>query len=340
MACFTMGGPKSLAPTNLANIQTPPEAVQMPAWCINNAGKGILGTRTEACQIHEATYTTILYTNGVPKTTGVANLLIAAYEFSDRKVDTWVHQFEVAAYSGWGDALKATVEGNATAKGDCTLVKSDFPDQPIYQPSGRWAVGQGFFRTTAQNDGDIGQCTTAWNWTYKNPGYSTVMKEYSASNIRCDKTNGVVGCVVPWYAAPVYYSKTRIPGLASHVERAQASGLPGATSDRPLHRLTDRTTIGLNRNMACVRGITPVAGYWCDEYPLASTYEGLAYTGGTRRTFSNCQIPNVPNETGPVGVSVCMVPPFENRSQGGTMSQFYQAERVLDGDPYLILITA
>ncbi|MGW2255160.1 NucA/NucB deoxyribonuclease domain-containing protein [Kitasatospora sp. NPDC001660] len=338
-ACFTVTSPNSLAPTVLAAPQSLAAGAPVPQWCIDNAFKGRLGLRTEACDITGGTYTTYRNTNGAITTTGEAKLNVINYEYSDTGLEYWGHQIELGAYSGWGDALNGTIEGTAIPSGSCTTNKSDFPAQGI-SPLQSWRLGEAFFTTTATAPGAIGFCKTTWQLTMQAPGYSPIQATYSYDDIRCDNAtagNPKVGCVVPWYASPVSYSRSANPSLASHVERAQASGLPGATFDAPLYRTTNDAVTNANRTQAC--GDAPsIAGYSCDEYPLASTYQGLT-AGGTRRTFDGCNF-NLPNQTGPTGVSVCMIPEGENNSQGGTMSQFYRWQRVLDRDPYRVVITA
>lgn len=156
--------------------------------------------------------------------------------------------------------------------------------------------------------------------------------------IRCDNaTAGTTstGCVVPWYAAAVIYTRSSYPSLASHVERAQASGLPGATFAAPLTRTTNQAVQDTNRNLAC--GDAPsISGLSCDEYPPAVGYQGLS-AGGTRRTVTGCNF-GLPSGTGPAGVSVCMITATENNAQGGIHTQFFRSWRVLDGDPFRVLI--
>jgi hypothetical protein len=89
-----------------------------------------------------------------------------------------------------------------------------------------------------------------------------------------------------------------------------------------------------NRKLAC--GDAPsISGKSCDEYPLASTYQGLA-AGGERRTFPDCNINAPTNVTGPIGASACMITGSENNAQGGIMARFYYDNRVLEGDPYRV----
>lgn len=145
---------------------------------------------------------------------------------------------------------------------------------------------------------------------------------HEANEFRCDNATAAratVGCVVPWYASELVYSSTSYPSLASHVKRAQAFGLPGATFENPLTRTEDATIVKTNRDLAC--GDAPCI--WrmsCDEYPIARSREGLS-SGGTRRTFDGCQMAGVPSGTGPTGVSVCMITDTENHAQGGLNTQ-------------------
>ncbi|NYH43499.1 hypothetical protein HNR22_003226 [Micromonospora jinlongensis] len=161
------------------------------------------------------------------------------------------------------------------------------------------------------------------------------------NEVRCDNATGgqaSAGCVIPWYASAVQYSTASYPEMASHVSRAQASGLPGGSFAAPLFRTTNQTIIDRNRNLAC--GNPPqVDGKTCDEYPLASSYEGLS-AGGTRRTFSGCSFSGIPSATGPAGVSVCMIAANQNNAHGGLHTQFYRAERMLDGDPFRVLVVS
>jgi hypothetical protein len=128
----------------------------------------------------------------------------------------------------------------------------------------------------------------------------------------------------------------RYPSLASHVERAQASGLPGAPNNDavPMTRTTDQAFITANRNRAC--GDAPsIPGKNCDEFPLARTREGLS-AGGTRRTFTGCNINGPANSTGPTGASACMITATENDAQGAVIAAFYYDWRVLNNDRYRV----
>ncbi|GAA2148991.1 NucA/NucB deoxyribonuclease domain-containing protein [Actinomadura napierensis] len=87
------------------------------------------------------------------------------------------------------------------------------------------------------------------------------------------------------------------------------------TIGRPLHRTQDESRITANRNTACPAG-RPVS---CDEWPMASTREGAA------------------NPEPPVDGqdwSWRTVPRAANDSQGGLTGDFYNKNRVLDGDAF------
>jgi hypothetical protein len=312
---------------------------EIPEWCIENAYRGTFGTRTRACRIQGLTYTTYVVSNGVRTTTGQASLNVINYSYSATDLPAWAHQFEVSAYSGWGDALKAQMDATASSSGECTTTSQTFKGGGV-SPLNSWRQGEAFFDTTVSVRGDIGNCTTTWSLTFTNPPYDPASISYAMDDIRCDNAASgttTIGCVVPWYASAVYYSRSTQPTLALHVARAQNSGLPGATFAAPLNRTTDQATIDANRAKAC--GDAPsVVLMSCDEYPLASTLQGLS-AGGERRSFTGCLFPFVPERTGPTGVSVCMIDERDNHSQGGTMSAFYTRERVLDGDPYRVIVT-
>lgn len=74
------------------------------------------------------------------------------------------------------------------------------------------------------------------------------------------------------------YSESELPELAGHIRDAQATGLPGATAEYPLHRLIDSVLVDKNRNTSCPSSIPRPPGKQCDEYRFASTLEG-ACTG-------------------------------------------------------------
>ncbi|MFD5271519.1 hypothetical protein [Streptomyces sp. NPDC058335] len=314
-------------------------SVAPPQWCEESDGTP-LGNRTQVCQVNAGIYTTYKKVDGVTTVSGQANVLFINYSYGDTGLGTIAHQVEVSAYNGWGEALKATVSGKATASDQCTVQSSSFPLKPL-APLNSWRVGESFFDTTATNDGDIGKCATTWNVQFLNGAQAPVNAVYKINEFRCDNATAgrpKVGCVVPWFPSLMTYSKAKTPHLARHVTLAQGSGLPGATFDTPLSRSTNILVQARNRALAC-DDAPSITGLSCDEYPFASTKNGLV-NGGTRRTFTDCSLPNIPSGTGATGISICMIPQEEQNVQGGTNTQFYRAERMLQGDPFRVGITA
>ncbi|MET8867928.1 hypothetical protein ABZW11_33770 [Nonomuraea sp. NPDC004580] len=335
-ACLQVVTPKAPFTQQRPRAQVK-DILPIPDWCIENAFTGVWALRTSACEITGLLYTTYRVVNGVRTVTGEASLNVINYSYSSTDLPDWGHQIELSAYQGWGDALAATLSGTTTASGSCTTAGATFPSRPI-SPLGTWIQGESYFSTTATAPGAIGACTTTWSLTFTNGAYTPAGIGFDMSEIRCDNATAgraAIGCVVPWYASELVYSQSLYPSLASHVSRAQASGLPGATFDAPLTRTTNETIINTNRSLAC--GDAPsISGLSCDEYPIARSYEGLS-SGGTRRTFDGCNF-NLPGQTGPTGVSVCMITATENNAQGGLNTQFFRRERVLDGDPFRVTV--
>ncbi|MET1077454.1 MAG: putative Ig domain-containing protein [Pseudomonas sp.] len=72
------------------------------------------------------------------------------------------------------------------------------------------------------------------------------------------------------------------------------------------------------RNSSTLCGNRPI-GYDCDEYPYASTYNG----GNTMYNLG--------------GVSLRGVPGSDNKSQGGSLGQFYRRYKIGKGDPFINL---
>ncbi|GGZ05574.1 NucA/NucB deoxyribonuclease domain-containing protein [Streptomyces avidinii] len=110
---------------------------------------------------------------------------------------------------------------------------------------------------------------------------------------------------------------------------------PDRSSTRPSAPL-DFPRIDSNRTKAC--GSAPsVPGKSCDEYPIATSEQGLN-AGGTRRTHPGCGFTGVPAGTGRVGASVCVIAATENGSQVGTNTQFFRRDRVLQGYPFNVVV--
>lgn len=146
---------------------------------------------------------------------------------------------------------------------------------------------------------------------------------------RCDNTlststSSSVGCVNDDVVPTLTYDSTRNPlvaPVAQHIYTAQtaatsAGGLATKWGVPPiaLYRDTRQSDIDASRRVSCGSVSTP-AGSNCDEFPMASTYEGAAFQSD---------------------YSVAVVPESANSSQGGLTSGFYSGNRVIDTDPFYV----
>ncbi|MEU4164795.1 hypothetical protein [Actinoplanes sp. NPDC026670] len=320
--------------------------IPFPQWCADSPGTPVSASRTEACEGGGLIYTTRQTVNGVTTITGEVSMNVFNYTFSAVDLPNWQHQIGIAPYSGWGAAAGATISATFGVDGDChTLGAPQFTPQLISPINNVMRTGTAGAETTATAVGALGSCTTSWQVTFTTPAHPAASASFDMQEIACDNATGAngfrprrVGCVVFWFPATVFYSQGSYPELASHVARAQASGLPGHGFDAPLHRNETAATVDLNRSRAC-GGAPSITGKSCDEYPLASTYEGLAF-GGTLRTFPGCNISAPTNVTGASGASACMITASQNNAQGALMAAFYYDYRVLAGDPYLVDISS
>jgi hypothetical protein len=140
-------------------------------------------------------------------------------------------------------------------------------------------------------------------------------------DFRCDYAlpGKRAGCVFPRFT-PTLTTMTKLPDIAKNIEKAQRGpgqyGKPG--SKHPLHRLVNEAQQDKNRNQVCgkVRGAPP-KGKTCDEYPFASTEEGGTKLPEKDRSWA-------------------WVPKGQQDSQGGLLSSFYSANRILNGDAFWV----
>jgi hypothetical protein len=136
---------------------------------------------------------------------------------------------------------------------------------------------------------------------------------------RCDTVNPGFDCVDALASIAVAFDATTNPKIgpvADHVYAAEAS-LPSHWGNpnigQALTRATDETIIDANRAAACAN-VPPS----CDEYPMASTYQGAATAA-------------------PGDWSAVTVTSAANNSQGGVLNNFYSFDRVIDEDPFYVL---
>ena len=107
----------------------------------------------------------------------------------------------------------------------------------------------------------------------------------------------------------VLYTSSRFPEISHNIKTAIGHGKPSR-----LRYLKDEAKQDANRGAALGNRKAKKPGYSLDEYPFASTYEGGA------------------------GAQVMEVDEKEQRRQGGVMSNFYQKNRLQDGDEFNVLV--
>lgn len=134
---------------------------------------------------------------------------------------------------------------------------------------------------------------------------------------RCDNMVPGVGCVDDAVTPTVVYDSTTHPlvaAVAQHIYNAQNGGLQHKWGEpsNPLTHDTNSADAQANRRAACAN-VALQPGQTCDEFPLASTYEGAAFQSD---------------------YSAVAVPKFANDSQGGITGNFYTTNRVIDGDQF------
>jgi hypothetical protein len=140
---------------------------------------------------------------------------------------------------------------------------------------------------------------------------------------RCDSVFTPAACVDEYGPIYVAFDATQTPAVgpaANHIYTAEAN-LPShwgnPVTGQPIQHAINSAIETANRNKACPSGQTPT-GQSCDEYPMASTYQGASRVAAG-------------------DWSIAYVPIAANSSQGATLNNFYSDDRVVDGDPFYVL---
>ncbi len=155
-------------------------------------------------------------------------------------------------------------------------------------------------------------------------GYTPGGFSYSTPiSYRCDQAFGPsAGCVFPAYT-PYLTSLSSLPNIVKNIQKAQSGpghyGKPG--SGHPLHHITSTTQQRANYNAVCARSVVgpPPSGKSCDEYPFKTTREGGKTLSAANR-------------------HTAWVPTAEQNSQGGKITAFFNANRVLNGDAFWVVV--
>jgi hypothetical protein len=174
--------------------------------------------------------------------------------------------------------------------------------------------------TTSRHTGQIVHTLMIDNPAFPPPQEITLL----SPPIRCDnQLRGYwPGCVFPEAWPTVDFSA--LPTIGRNVRTVQAAGphhygseaLSGG--DNPLHRATDPDVRRANNRAACGDQVSPFPGFLtCDEYPLASTYEGASFT--TQPDWG-----------------IIWAPVYEQGVQSVIINGFYLDNRILEEDPFWV----
>ena len=124
---------------------------------------------------------------------------------------------------------------------------------------------------------------------------------------------------------------------------------------QPLTRITNTATVNSNRTAICSNFVNLYTNDSCEEFPFASSYQSYGYgkscSDGVCPGDSCAQVRAV-NTNGQWSINflstVTKAEPCvrghadqtSQNSQGGTLSTFYQQNRVIDQDPYWVSISS
>ena len=309
-----------------------------------------LDQRREACQVQNRVAT--LYDSKTEAPLGVIKYERVDYQAASPIDGVFTRQLLFFVKDATDELATGTEIAGAGGCGDlsfeCVQVLSNFPLQP-FQKVG-FSIGQAVFTTTVSARGATATADTVFAYDIVHGGAVPSLTVADAPpTIRCDRAlpdNDSTGCAYP-DATPTYQLALNgeFPELARHVNDAQNSGLPGAPQGPPLTRLTDKTKSDSNRYRACkpssAGGYPRPATKSCDEYPMASTYEGASTQNpqGPARTSPWCQINEPTGVTGPTGYSVCMIDAWQNSVGGSDLNETYKNNRIIDGDKFYVQVT-
>jgi hypothetical protein len=292
-------------------------------------------------------FETYLITNGVKEITGTLQFedfqWVTFYQPNSTGSPAWDHGLVIATYDGWGDLIDGLPLDVTSMCYDpvAACVESAVVNRsvsPAFAPwtntTYEWEEADPNLYSTPTRD-LIHDLSGLVGVNIISPFYGTGLYDNGTFDgtgetlaVRCDSVNGptsltiFIGCVdhntIPTltYDARAY---PKVGPVADHIYNAQQS-LPVKYGNRYLGPHLTRDTNDKDRNlnsaMACA-GVTTAAGESCDEYPMASTYQGAYFIGAAN-------------------ASAIAVPAEANNSQGGITNNFYRDNRILDRDAFWV----
>lgn len=295
-------------------------AAAVPSWCDGEWDS----KREESCYV--ANFDVWWYYEGTDDEAGRAHLELRQHIDLNQSATSWTDTLDltVARVSGDIDNDDLLVNYEATCRSSNCSMDDSWPAQVSMAPGSTKTAAAKASMTPADGwyMGDMVDYELTFDLETDGPGEWAEELTYSwnSGTIRCDNAlpgNALPGCVHS-YITPTYDTASW-PELADHVRDAQAAGAKGGTSTlEPLHRLIDPYWQNQNRNTACPQSLPRPEGKSCDEYPMASTYEGAA-TGGDGNVWSRRMID-------------------ENHNSGGgrALGTFYRDKRIIDSDQFWV----
>jgi len=331
--------------------ESPALTVTLPTQCDFTAGIGGLDAnpdRFTSCADTFWLYTTYEVTDGVITITGTFNFEDLQWASYSATSSTWEHGLETLGYETGAtgtleDGFSALLQSNCffDGAGICTATSLTTPDpQPVDITPHSTSVFEwteqdaGPASTTAGSDTILsGTLGVVWDVTAPVPGIAidvpnaAVGSPTTGLDGRCDTiATRTDGCVNDLFIPTLTYNSRSNPlvgPVARHIYTAQTAtpangglktkwGVPA--SGEPLNRDMSASDQRANRRAACSK-VRLRPGTSCDEYPLATTYEGAAFNSD---------------------FSVFVVPTSANDSQGGITGSFYGSNRVIDDDAFWV----
>lgn len=329
------GAAREIVPENdtsdyLRGLGADPDPANFPSYCSNATLAGHLANRYQMCRVE--LFFVRMFDARTGRTLGDANFQIIEIGRMTQNRQTYSHEVRLNNYSSSG-AMRSGLQvySQVACSAHCRVTGATPSDGwtplGVDQPKkGTWSIS-----TPAQ---EIRYSTHRTDLTFYHPRAAN----YVGSNlkqvrdIRCENLPYFAGrdgaCVWP-EAGPVFgrlqiSSPThgKSAGLVWATQRDKADHWAAYYSTlrgKPLHRLTRTDYIDQNRAASCRGFVKRDSNDSCDEYPFASTYEGAAYVGRAR-------------------VGVGHVPLSHNTNAGSQLGAFYQADRVIDGDAYYVVV--
>lgn len=342
----------STAPPDVAQAAASAQPMSTTAQCNVTMGLWYF-TRFEACGSASLRYD--VFDTRTRKTIGGATFTARQEIILQPKSGRWNTDVSLRLDSAWGAAksLRAAWKTECSPAAACGAgtawpgARAIGVGKTLYGgTSHAWRAGQnvqGFKAQTKVTITGAGQILL-YPASFEPPGKMT---------IRCDKiaSGASVGCVFPSFT-PTLTLPLRNRGQAnvawSMNYLTDHWGWEG--KGRPLTREADESVVSSNRGKVCdstFRKDPTVPEDSCDEFPFAATNQSGAQLGLTGRNCAEIR-PDLPsrgqytvrylNNTSGRRCTIGHVPNKENGSVGGSLSAFYQNQRVLNDEKFWLAV--